>query len=255
MAKATEKQEKQEQGDEEDFEDFEDFAFGEFKSSYSNVMPPSSSLLISPHTPTPTCLHHLLGGGIVADVILWRRKEAAMSILIGLVSAWLVFHVWGYTFLSLLSNVLLLLISILFLWAKAAQILNRPPPPVPEIQISEDAVHEAALYLQSLVNKLLLAFKSIALGKDVSLFYASVSVLWFLSVFGSLTNFTTSFYICLFVLLIVPALYEKYGECIDRCLSLAYTEVLMYERIYERVCFQCYRKVKESIREILKEDS
>lgn len=61
----------------------------------------------------------------VADVILWRRKEAAMSILIGLVSTWLVFQVWGYTLLSLLSNVLLLLISILFVWAKAAELLNR----------------------------------------------------------------------------------------------------------------------------------
>lgn len=59
----------------------------------------------------------------------------------------------------------------------------------------------------------------------------------------------------LLVLLTVPALYEKYGECIDRCLSLAYSEVLMYERIYERVCFQCYRKVKESIREIVEEGS
>lgn len=60
MAKATEKQD---QGDEEE----EDFAFGEFKSSHYNIMPPPS-LLISPHTPTPTpiptCLHHLLGGGI-----------------------------------------------------------------------------------------------------------------------------------------------------------------------------------------------
>jgi hypothetical protein len=47
----------------------------------------------------------------VADVILWRRKEATISTLIGVVSAWLVFEVWGYTLLSLLSNILLLLIS------------------------------------------------------------------------------------------------------------------------------------------------
>jgi hypothetical protein len=57
------------------------------------------------------------------------------------------------------------------------------------------------------------------------------------------------------VLLTVPALYEKYGEVIDSCLSLAYTEVLMYERIYERMCFLCYHKVKESIREIVEEGS
>ncbi|KAJ3700679.1 hypothetical protein LUZ61_004384 [Rhynchospora tenuis] len=218
--------------------------FGEFKSSQD-----SSHLINSPPP------HHLLPPGFVADVILWRRKEVAISTLIGVISAWLVFQVWGYTLLSLISNVLLLLLSILFLWAKAAQLLNRPPPPVPEIQITEDAVKEAALYLQSFLNKLLSAFKSIALGKDTDLFYVSASVLWFLSIIGSFTCFATAFYICLLVVLIVPALYDKYRECIDRCLSLAYTEVLMYERIYERFCFQCYRKVKESIREMVEEDS
>ncbi|KAJ4761387.1 Reticulon-like protein [Rhynchospora pubera] len=220
--------------------------FGEFKSSQDS----SQSHLIN--SPPP---HHLLPPGFVADVILWRRKEAAISALIAVVSAWLVFQVWGYTLLSLFSNVLLLLLSILFLWAKAAQLLNRPPPPVPEIEITEDAVKEAALYLQSILNKLLSAFKSIAHGNDSDLFYASASVLWFLSIIGSFTCFVTAFYICLLVILIVPALYDKYRECIDRCLSLAYTEVLMYERIYERFCFQCYRKVKESIREMVEEDS
>lgn len=128
-----------------------DFAFGEFmplttlSSAKSSCSPSSSSL------------HHIFGGGFGtfsslihlslsfifnfpymnskfsgactiyagADVILWRRKEAAASTLIGVVSAWLVFHVWQYTLLSLLSTVFLLLISILYLWAKAAQLLNR----------------------------------------------------------------------------------------------------------------------------------
>lgn len=61
----------------------------------------------------------------VADVILWRRKDVALGILLGALSSWLLFDVSGYTVVSLVSNVLLLLFSILFVWTKAARIVNR----------------------------------------------------------------------------------------------------------------------------------
>ncbi|KAG6476526.1 hypothetical protein ZIOFF_065768 [Zingiber officinale] len=61
----------------------------------------------------------------LADVILWRKKNVTVGILIGVLTSWIIFEVAGYTLLSLVSNVLLLLISILFVWAKAAEVLNR----------------------------------------------------------------------------------------------------------------------------------
>ncbi|KAG6504867.1 hypothetical protein ZIOFF_037215 [Zingiber officinale] len=62
---------------------------------------------------------------LIADVILWRKKNVTVGILIGVLTSWIIFEVAGYTLLSLVSNVLLLLISILFVWAKAAEVLNR----------------------------------------------------------------------------------------------------------------------------------
>ena len=61
----------------------------------------------------------------VADVILWREKNLTVGILSVTLAAWMVFERSGYTFLSLVSNVFLLLSVILFLWAKSAAILNR----------------------------------------------------------------------------------------------------------------------------------
>ena len=61
----------------------------------------------------------------VADVILWRQKNVTVGILLVTLAAWLVFEKSGYTLLSLVSSVVLLLIVILFLWAKSASILNR----------------------------------------------------------------------------------------------------------------------------------
>ncbi|XP_073111615.1 reticulon-like protein B12 isoform X1 [Elaeis guineensis] len=70
-------------------------------------------------------VHQILGGGTIADVVLWRRRDVTVGILLGLLAAWLVFERSGYTLLSFVFNVLLLLISILFTWARAAAILNR----------------------------------------------------------------------------------------------------------------------------------
>ena len=48
-----------------------------------------------------------------------------VGILLVTLAVWLVFEKSGYTLLSLVSSVLLLLLVILFLWAKSAAILNR----------------------------------------------------------------------------------------------------------------------------------
>lgn len=61
----------------------------------------------------------------VADVILWRQKNLSLGILMVTFTAWVVFERSGYTLLSLVSSILLLLFAILFLWAKSAAILNR----------------------------------------------------------------------------------------------------------------------------------
>lgn len=64
-------------------------------------------------------------GDTVGDVILWRQKNVTTGILLVTLAVWVVFEKSGYTLLSLVSSVLLLLFVILFLWAKAAAILNR----------------------------------------------------------------------------------------------------------------------------------
>ncbi|KAA8516333.1 hypothetical protein F0562_016626 [Nyssa sinensis] len=70
-------------------------------------------------------VHQILGGGLVADMMLWRQKNVTVGILVVTLAAWVVFERSGYTLLSLVSSVLLLLVAILFLWAKSAAILNR----------------------------------------------------------------------------------------------------------------------------------
>lgn len=61
----------------------------------------------------------------VADLLLWRNRTGATILLISSTGFWFLFERAGYNLLSFVSNVLLLLVAILFLWAKSATVLNR----------------------------------------------------------------------------------------------------------------------------------
>ncbi|GAU13931.1 hypothetical protein TSUD_262580 [Trifolium subterraneum] len=66
--------------------------------------------------------HDIVGSGQVEDLILWRKKNQTVMILLVTLAT---FEKSGYTLLSHVSNALLILVVILFLWDKSAPILNR----------------------------------------------------------------------------------------------------------------------------------
>ncbi|XP_016480041.2 reticulon-like protein B12 [Nicotiana tabacum] len=181
-------------------------------------------------------LHQILGGGFVADVVLWRRKDVTVGILVITLFAWVVFEISGYTLLSLVSSVFLLLFTILFLWAKSAAILNRPAPPLPHLYLSEEMVNEAACFVRNHINMLLSASEDIALGKDTNMFVKVSVGLMLVSVIGGLTDFLTLGYTSLVIVLTVPALYEKYEDQVDACVLMAYRKLRNFYYKFDAVC-------------------
>ncbi|KAL4279365.1 hypothetical protein GQ457_03G003290 [Hibiscus cannabinus] len=216
--------------------------------------------------PTPrVSVHRALGGGTVADVLLWRNScGGALILLTSSTMLWYLFERAGYNFLSFVANVLLLLLVILFLWAKSSSLLNRPLPPIPNLEISEKTVGMVADELHLWINHTLSTAHDIAIGRDFKFFLKVSAGLWLVSYIGSLFKFLTLVYIgevfetlfvsitgwfvfhsCLFrwrcfvgviLSLSVPAVYDKHQHFIDEKLRATHGIIqTQYKKIDETV--------------------
>lgn len=70
-------------------------------------------------------LGYITGVYVVADVLLWRERKLAISLLAGSTLLWYLLEHLKYSLVSLVSNALLLFIGALFLWTNVASVLNR----------------------------------------------------------------------------------------------------------------------------------
>ncbi|KAI7745763.1 hypothetical protein M8C21_027709 [Ambrosia artemisiifolia] len=160
-------------------------------------------------------VHDALGGAAVADILLWRNSYGSGVVLIGSSVLWLLFERGGYNVLAFVANNILLLVVILFFWAKSASLLNRPLPPIPELDISEESVLIAADEMHVLINRVFSVAHEIAIDGNIKTLISVVSSLWLISYIGSFFNFITLIYVGVLLSLSVPFLYEKFQAQVD----------------------------------------
>ncbi|KAH6774020.1 Reticulon family protein [Perilla frutescens var. hirtella] len=175
--------------------------------------------------------HEMVGNG-QADVILWRRYRVSFGLVVTTLS-WILIERSGIPFLSLCSDVLLILVVLLFLQSSYAGYINKKLPTLPELVLSEEMVNNAAASFRAKVNYMLLMAHDITLGKDFRLFFKVVIALWLLSVIGNLISFITLAYIGIIVSIIVPALYDKFGDRVDRCVGTIHRQFSKHYKIVD----------------------
>ncbi|KAL5194893.1 Reticulon-like protein B11 [Glycine soja] len=181
-------------------------------------------------------IHRVLGEGLVADVVLWKNWRGAVAVLVSATTLWYLFERAGYNFLSFVANVVLLLVAILFFWAKAANLLNRPLPPLPDLEISEETIARVADALQIWLNRALSVAHDIAIERNLLLCLQVVGVLWVISYIGSLFNFLTLIYIGVLLSLSLPVLYDKYQDQVDGRLGVIHGVIqTQYKKIHSIV--------------------
>ncbi|XP_059295433.1 reticulon-like protein B11 [Lycium ferocissimum] len=193
--------------------------------------------------PCHSLVHHALGGGTVADVLLWRRRCASLTLLISSTVLWFLFERAGYNLLSFIANVLLLIVFILFFWAKSATLLNRPLPPIPDMEVPEEFVVKVADTMRVWVNHILLIAHDIAIGGNLKLFGWVALGLWLISYVGSFFTFLTLLYMGTLFSLSVPLIYEKYQIQIDDKLIIAQKFI---QKQYKKIDDNVLKKILKS---------
>ncbi|XP_010544774.1 PREDICTED: reticulon-like protein B6 [Tarenaya hassleriana] len=170
-------------------------------------------------------VHKVFGGGKPADVLLWRDKKLSAAVLGTATAIWVLFELVEYHLLSLVCHILILALSVLFLWSNAHSFINKSPPQIPEIHLHEEHFLLVASALRNEVNQAFTVLRDIALGRDLKKFLMVVAGLWVISVVGSWCHFLTLIYICFVLLHTVPVLYEKHEDKVDPMAEKAFVEL------------------------------
>ncbi|GLU12971.1 hypothetical protein SLE2022_296240 [Rubroshorea leprosula] len=161
-------------------------------------------------------MHQVLGGGKVADVLLWRNKEVSAALLIWVTVIWFLFEVVEYNFVTLVCHVLMATMLVIFVWDKTVGYLNWNPPNIPEfVWKQEAALKEVAWTFHSGSNQLLSVFLNIACGADLAVFLLTVVSLYILSLIGSCFSFLNFLFLGFLSHLTLPYLYDRYEDEVD----------------------------------------
>ncbi|KAL3343550.1 hypothetical protein AABB24_027200 [Solanum stoloniferum] len=181
-----------------------------YSSDSDNDFAPTSKLLGRQRP-----IHSVLGGGKVADILLWRDKRFSAAILIAVAVMWFLFEVVDYTFVTLLCHVSITTMLIVFIWSAGADMFGWTPPSIPKDILQDTSFVDVASILHKKFNNFLSICHFVACGNDAKSFFLAIISLYLLSVIG---NYISTLNLLFFGLLCVetlPFLYERYEEEVD----------------------------------------
>ncbi|KAL9267144.1 Reticulon-like protein [Drosera capensis] len=139
----------------------------------------------------------------VADILLWRDKSLTGSILVGFTITWFLFEIAEFHLITLLCYIMMTLMLVLFLWKHGSDLINRSPPSIKDVQLSDSTVQ----YVLSKINAGITVLYNISSGQDLASFIVMLASLWIISTVGSYTSF-----LCMIT---IPLMYERYEKEAD----------------------------------------
>lgn len=156
-------------------------------------------------------LHAILGSGKIAEILLWKEKKLSAAILAGFSIIWFLFEVVEYHFVTLLCHILIAIMLILFVWYNAAGLITWSCPSIYDLEIPESTF----IFFCKKFNWFLRKFYDISTGKDMTLFFVTITGLWIMSAIGTYFNTLNLLYIMFLCLMALPLMYERYEHEVD----------------------------------------
>ncbi|XP_071696373.1 reticulon-like protein B8 [Rutidosis leptorrhynchoides] len=171
-------------------------------------------------------IHHVLGGGKSADVLLWRNKKISASVLGAATAVWVLFEWLDYNFLPLVCFGLVVCIIGQFIWS---HLLNRSPP---RIILPDELFVNIATSVGAEVNRALAFLQNVGSRGDIKQLAVVVGSLLAAAIIGTWCNFWTVIYIGFVAAHTLPVVYEKYDGQID---SMVYSVLGKVQNNYSKL--------------------
>ncbi|XVF09544.1 hypothetical protein REPUB_Repub07fG0103200 [Reevesia pubescens] len=181
-------------------------------------------------------MHAILGGGKVADVLLWRDEKLSAALLIGVTAIWFLFEVAEYNLVTLLCHISIATMLVIFIWCMSAEYFGWNRPKIPELLSNEHAFGVVVSSFHRRFNQFLLKFLHIAGGNDPVQFFLVIISLYIISVIGSCCDFVNLLFIGFLCMQTLPYLYTRYEKEVDYHAGQMTRKVSkMYRRFDSRV--------------------
>ncbi|PIN01813.1 Reticulon [Handroanthus impetiginosus] len=150
------------------------------------------------------------GADIVRELVLWRRKQLNVVILLAATAAWIAMEVYQYNFVTLLSWVAMAFVACFFFWGNIHRLLKKEAPDLSELEISEGTAMGTANLLRQRVEEGIRLMFHVSAEREWLVFAGVVACLYLISVAARYLDFLTLSYIGLVGGLTIPVIYVKY---------------------------------------------
>ncbi|XP_050902938.1 reticulon-like protein B9 isoform X3 [Lathyrus oleraceus] len=140
-------------------------------------------------------IHEILGGGKVADILLWRDRNESAKLFLAMTVIW------------------------------------KDPPHVPEIILQESFFNDLALILYKRFNQILPLLFLLTCLSHLPVFLMIIVSLYVVSVIGSYFSFINLLYIGYLCMQTLPIVFERYDEEIN---NLFGDIMLVLKKIYRK---------------------
>ncbi|KAL2544269.1 Reticulon-like protein B2 [Forsythia ovata] len=176
-------------------------------------------------------VHSVLGGGKIADILLWKKYKLSGGVLGGATIIWILLQLVGYHVLTIVSRGLIVALGAMFIWSWGAIFIKKTPPKIPALIIPEEPVLKLVSALRIQINRSLASLNDAASGKDLKKFLWVVSKLAFVSVLGGWFDFLTMLYLATVLLFTVLLFYDKYKNRADSFLVQLMAKIKKYYEV------------------------
>ncbi|XP_073288893.1 reticulon-like protein B13 [Primulina huaijiensis] len=194
--------------------------------------------------PAPPITQHQENPDWVRDIVLWRRKDAGILLLVAATVTWVAMEIYGFTFITLVSWLAMAIVVCLFAWGNLNRLFNREgTPDLSRLEISEQTTVETATLCHQLINEAIRMVLHMGAANEWFVFAGVVASFYALSLVGSYLDLLTICYIGILGGLTLPLTYVKNEEKINE-----YTEKLRIKS--ERLYFMLREKLQKMINKL-----